>query len=63
MDTTIMVVIHVILITQEQVYLSWPVSPMSPHTAISLSSTSVKTQVYFFTPIQLDGGCHVILLR
>ena len=43
--------------------LSWPVSPVSPHTASSLSSTSVKNQVSFFTPIQPDGGCHVILLR
>ena len=57
------VVTHVILITQERIYLSWPVSPVSPYTANSLSSTSVKTQVFGLTPIQSDGGCHVMLLR
>ena len=55
---------HVIFITQEPVYLNWPVSPVSPHAASSLSSTSVTNQVSGL-PIQIhtDGGCHAILLR
>ena len=53
---------HVIFITEEPVYASWPVSPVSPHTASSLSSMSVDTQASGL-PIHTDGGCHVILLR
>ena len=34
----------VTFITQERVYLSWPVSPVSPHTVSSLSSMSVITR-------------------
>ena len=52
---------RVILITQEQVYFSWPVSPVPPHTVNSLSSTSVIDQSY--SKMERDGGCHVILLR
>ena len=59
----IKVVTHVILITQERVYLSSPVSPLFPYTANSLSSTSVTTQFFGMKPIHMDGGCHVILLR
>ena len=54
---------HVIFITQEPVYLNWPVSPVSPHAASSLSSTSVTIQVSGLLTIHTDGGCHVILLR
>ena len=34
----------VTFITQERVCLSWPVSPVSPHTVSSLSSMSVITR-------------------
>ena len=54
--------VFVIFTIQERVCLSWPVSPVSPHTVSSLLSTSVMTRVYTFA-IQLHGGCHVILLR
>ena len=51
------------LTTLEHVYLSWPVSPKSPHTVSSLSSTSVTARFCLVTTIQTAGGCHVILLR
>ena len=47
----------------EHVYLSWPVSPKSPHTVSSLSSTSVTARFCLVITIQTAGGCHVILLR
>ena len=53
--------VFVIFTIQERVCLSWPVSPVSPHTVSSLLSTSVTTRVYTFT-LQLHGGCHVIPL-
>ena len=49
--------------TLEHVYLSWPVSPKSPHTVSSLSSTSVTARFCLVTTIQTAGECHVILLR
>ena len=55
-----MVVTHVTFTTQERVFLSWRVSPESPHTVNSLSSTSVRVQE--FSEAEQLGGCHVILV-
>ena len=52
---------HATFITLERVWLNWPVLPVSPHTASSLSSMSVIIQCYW--ELDKDGGCHVIILR
>ena len=52
---------HATFITLERVCLNWPVLPVSPHTASSLSSMSVIVQSYW--ELDKDGGCHVIILR
>ena len=43
------------LTTLEHVYLSWLVSPKSPHTVSSLSSTSVTARFCLVTTIQTAG--------
>ena len=55
-------VTHVTFITQELICLSWLVLPEFLRTVNSLSSMSVMAPVFGLT-IQLDGGCHAILLR
>ena len=52
---------HAIFITLERVCFNWPVLPVPPHTASSLSSMSVMVQGYW--EMDKDGGCHVIILR
>ena len=55
--------IHVTFIIQEQVCLSWRVSPESLHIANSLLSMNVLVHCCSIITIHGDGGCHVILLK
>ena len=55
-------VTRVTFITQELICLSWPDLPEFLRTVNSLSSMSVMAPVFGWI-VQLDGGCHAILLR
>ena len=62
-DMNLRVLIYEMFVTQKWASLSWQVSPESHRIVNSLSSTSVTVHFCFTTRMNMDGGCHVILLR